>query len=148
MGMADNLIRRWAVAGADAFRLHALAGGEEFVDFEQFTEPSMFDGMKPPVTVGGATFSGGQLLTATFALPANRTSVYGTTDFIPGFLPEIKIMFAEPVSAISFQVINGRTTPDTLIATDDQGGMAQATVPPNFLSGQAILALPSPASKR
>ncbi len=26
MGMADNLIRRWAVAGGDALRLHALAG--------------------------------------------------------------------------------------------------------------------------
>ena len=130
----------FAVLGPSVF---AQAGGEEFVDFEQFTEPSMFDGVKPPVTVGSATFSGGQLLTATSALPANRTTVYGTTDFIPGFQPELKIMFAEPVSEISFQVINGRTTPDTLIATDDQGGMTQATVPPNFLSGQAILALPS-----
>jgi hypothetical protein len=117
--------------------------GEEFVDFEQIPGPTTFDGIKPPLTVGSVTFSGGQVLDAATFLPANRTNVYGTAHFCPGCLPTITIDFSKPASEISFQLINGWTRVVSYTVEDDQGGMAQATLPANFDGGETTISLPS-----
>ncbi len=121
----------------------APAGAEELIDFEQFTGPSVFTGIQPPLTVGEATFSGGQILNATTFLPADPTVVYGTAFFCPGCLPTITIDFAVPVSNVSMLVLNGQTFVVTYFVEDDQGGLASVTLPPNFNSGAAVVSLPS-----
>src|SRR5947209_6011107 len=75
------------------------------IDFEQFAGSSVFSGIQPPLTAGGATISGGQILRNTTFLPADQTTVYGTAIFSPdlglfclGCLPTITIDFVQKVS--------------------------------------------------
>ena len=114
-----------------------------FVDFEEFSGSNIFTGIEPPLAVGPATFSGGQVLDATTFLPANPTTVYGTAFFCPGCLPTITIDFAEPAASLSLDVLNGQTFVVTYFVEDDQGGMTQATLASNANSGAATLTLPS-----
>ncbi len=55
----------------------ALAQNENFIDFEEFSGSSVFTGIEPPLTVGPATFSGGQILNAT-TLADGRDAAAGT----------------------------------------------------------------------
>ena len=87
----------------------ALAKSQNFIDFEEFSGPSFFTGIQPPLTVGLATFSGGQILDAATFLPVNPTIVYGTAFSCPGCLPTLTIEFAEPVSDLSIFLMNGQT---------------------------------------
>lgn len=121
----------------------ALAQSQNFIDFEEFSGPTVFTGIQPPLTVGLATFSGGQILDATNFLPANPTSVYGTAFFCSGCLPTLTIDFAEPVSDLSMFLMNGQTFVVTYFVEDDQGGMTQITLPSNFNSGAGTVMLPS-----
>ena len=79
------------------------------IDFEQFPGPSVFTGVQAPLTIGEATFSGGQVLSAATFLPADPTNVYGTAYFCPGCLPTITIDFSKPVSNFRMLVLNGQT---------------------------------------
>ncbi|MCZ6863360.1 MAG: hypothetical protein O7I42_24390, partial [Alphaproteobacteria bacterium] len=85
----------------------------------------------------------GQVLDATNFLPVNPTSVYGTAFFCPGCLPTLTIEFAEPVSDLSMFLMNGQTFVVTYFVEDDQGGMTQITLQPNFASGAGTVMLPS-----
>ncbi len=113
----------------------ALAQSQNLIDFEEFSGPSFFTGIQPPLTVGLATFSGGQILDAATFLPVNPTIVYGTAFFCPGCLPTLTIEFAEPVSDLSIFLMNGQTFIVTYFVEDDQGGMTQITLQPNFALG-------------
>lgn len=121
----------------------ALGQSQNPIDFEEFSGPTFFTGIQPPLTVGLATFSGGQILDATNFLPANPTSVYGTAFFCPGCLPTLTIDFAEPVSDLSIFLMNGQTFVVTYFVEDDQGGMTQITLPANSNSGAGTVMLPS-----
>lgn len=59
------------------------------INFDQFSASSFFQSVQPPLTVGVATFSGGQLLNTASFLPADPTTVYGTAFFCAGCLPTI-----------------------------------------------------------
>lgn len=119
------------------------AGAEELIDFEQFTGPSVFNGIDPPLTVGVATFSGGQVLNAATFLPADPTVVYGTAFFCPGCLPTLTIDFSVPVSDFSMLVLNGQTFVVTYFLQDDQGGTDSVTLDANFNGGAGVVSLPS-----
>jgi len=134
LGVFFLLYVLWPIAG------HA----QTTVDFEQFGGPCCFTEIQPPLTVGIATFSGGQLLRGTNALPANQTTVYGTANpYCVGCLPAIHIAFAQPVSNFSVRVMNGNTVTVTYTVSDDQGGSRTLTLVANFLSGAGRITLPS-----
>ena len=121
----------------------AFAQGATTIDFEQFSGPSVFTGVQPPLTIGVATFSGGQILRGTTFLPADRNSVYGTAFFCPGCQPAITINFSQPVSNFSMLVLNGQTFTVTYTVSDNAGGMQTISLPANFLSGAGTLSLPT-----
>ncbi len=118
------------------------------IDFEQFSGPSVFTGIQPPLTAGIATFSGGQILSATSFLPANPTKVYGTAVFCPGCLPTITIDFSQPVSNFSVFVANGQTFTVVYTVQDDQGGTKTLVLLANFNSGAGTFTLPSTNIRR
>jgi hypothetical protein len=133
-----------------SFIYHNLLGGNlsdltfarGMVDFEQLSGPSVFSGITPPVTVGIATFSGGQVLDATTALPVDRSKVYGTAFFCPGCLPTITISFSHPVSNFSVFLMNGLGLTITYVVRDNFAGFKIVTLPANFLSGSGTVSLP------
>lgn len=120
-----------------------ILGQQQTVDFEQFSGPSVFTGVQPPLTVDLATFSGGQILSRATNLPANQTTVYGTAIFCSGCLPTITIDFSEAVSEFSVFVMNGQTFTVNYMVEDDQGGMSMISLVANFQSGAGTVSLPS-----
>ena len=122
--------------------------GQTTIDFEQFGGPSFFTGVQPPLTVGNATFSGGQLLRGTSNLPANQSTIYGTAVFCGGCLPTITIDFAQGVSNFSAFVMNGQTFAVTYTVGDDTGGTQTLTLFANFQSGAGTFTLPSTNIRR
>ena len=119
------------------------------VNFEQYTGPSLWGGVtSAPVTDGIATFSGGALLDAVLGLPADQTTVYGTTGLdnsCTGCLPTITIDFSQPVSNVSLLVLNGQTVTLTYTVQDNAGGSPQVlSIVNNSLEGQGTFTLPGP----
>src|SRR5688500_14092102 len=108
------------------------------------TEPSTFQTIQPPVTVGLATFSGGHLLNATTFLPVNPSVVYGTAYFCGGCLPTMTIDFARSVSNLSFLLMNGRSVTVTYTVDDGLGGTQTFTLVPNSQNGAATVSVPGP----
>jgi len=112
------------------------------IDFEQFTGPSTFTGIQPSLTVGNATFYGGQILTNETNSIADESSVYATASpYCPGCLPAISIAFAQPVSNFSLFVINGNTVTVTYTVSDDQGGFQTKTLSSTVLAGAGTVSL-------
>jgi hypothetical protein len=131
------------VAGALlAFAVGAARAAPTTIDFEAMTGPSFFDTVDPPVTIGVATFSGGEVMTAVSNLPANQTTVYGTASFCAGCAPSISITFSRPVSNVSMQVLNGEATMVSYTVGTDRGGNETKSLVPNFQSGAAMFSLP------
>ena len=115
------------------------------IDFEGFNGPPVFTGIEPPLSVGIATFSGGQRLTATVNLPANQTTVYGTaySPLCNGCLDTITIDFSQAVSNLSLKVINGQTFTVGYTVQDNTEGSQVFSLQGNSQSGQATVTLPS-----
>lgn len=105
------------------------------VDFESLTGPSLFSAADAPVVDGLATFTGGQILTATANLPANQTTVYGTAYVCVGCAPTLTIDFAVPVNDVSMQVMNGWVTTVSYTVESDTGEQVTKELPANALSG-------------
>jgi len=116
--------------------------GKVLIDFEQFTAPSVFSGVQPPLTVGVATISGGQVLNAATNLPVDRSVVYGSAYFCPGCAQTITIGFSTKVSNFSLFLLNGLTVNISYTVQDDQGGTQVVSLPPNLASGSATISLP------
>jgi hypothetical protein len=115
------------------------------INFEQFgPRDAVFGAVEPPLTVGIATFTGGQLLGGfTTALPINPTVVYGTASFCDGCARTITIDFSQPVSNFSVFLMNGNNITVTYTVNDDQEGSQTVTFAPNFQSGAGAVVLPS-----
>ena len=113
------------------------------IDFEQFTGPAQFDSIHPPLAIGIATISGGQLLNAATFLPVDQSVVYGTAYFCSGCLPSITIDFSQKVANFSVFVVNGQTFTVSYTVEDDLGDVQNASLPANFLSGAGTIMLPS-----
>jgi hypothetical protein len=107
------------------------------VDFEQFSGPSVFSSTDPhpPLTVGIATFSGGQILRETSALPGDQSSVYGTAPDCRDCQSTLTITFARPVKDFSALVLNGLTEVVSYTVLSDTGETQTKILPPNFESG-------------
>ncbi len=118
-----------------------LTFARTLIDFEQFTGPCCFTGIQPPLTVGIATFSGGQILGATSNLPADRSPVYGTAFFCPGCLPTLTINFSQKISNFSTFLLNGQLFTVTYTVQDDQGGSQTVSLVANLLSGAGTVML-------
>lgn len=131
----------------------AHAAEEQLVDFGEFWGPRSFTGIEPPLTVGHATFSGGQILKNVARLSrVNRTSVYGVAHsrnlfgwpFCLGCARTITIEFSEPVADVSFMLMNARMGKLWFEVTDDTGHAATFLLNPYFLGGSAtMVTLPS-----
>ncbi len=128
----------------------AHAAEPELVNFEEFRGPRTFTGAQPPLTVGSATFSGGQLLTGVFRLRrVNRSTVYGVWHGCAGCSRTITIDFAEPVSDVSFMLMNGRMGKLWFEVSDDTGHTSEFVLNPYFLGGSAAtVTLPSSGIRR
>jgi hypothetical protein len=98
------------------------------------------------VVDGIATFTGGVILTQTFALPANQTSVYGTADFAnlnsqytnPVTNP-ITVTFTSPVTNFFLDVLNGLTHDVDYTVADNAGHSQTFTLAPNLSSGATTI---------
>jgi hypothetical protein len=89
------------------FALH-VASAQTTIDFEAegAGAPSVFDGAKPPITIGSATFSGGQLLFHE-RLGVDQTAVYATYFTTgAGYGNPLTIHFAQPVNGFSVVLTN------------------------------------------
>lgn len=122
------------------------------VDFEQLTGAPVFSGIQPPLTVGVATVSGGQILSSATNLPADESVIYGTgsTDITncAGCLSTITIEFSQKISNFSVWVLNGNTITVTYTIEDDIGGHRTVTLPSNASSGFQTVFLSSTGIRR
>jgi hypothetical protein len=80
-----------------------------------------------PLTIGLATFTGGELLNAEAGLDADQTGVYATDAFFgPGDANPLVITFASPVQGVSVSVLNGDDTRSYTVSDDLGHSMAQS----------------------
>jgi hypothetical protein len=115
------------------------------VDFEQFVGPSVFGAVDSPLTIGIATFSGGELLTNTSGLTANQSSVYGTAFFCRGCQPDLTISFSKPVTDFSVLVISGMPDALSYTVTSQDGSTSTGTIPSFLQDGSRRFSLADPA---
>ena len=115
------------------------------IDFEQFTgRGPLFTVADPPLTVGVATFSGGQIIGAsTSSLPANQTIVYGTANACDGCVRTLTIDFSQPVSDFSVFLMNGETSTVEYTIQDSGGGTRTVSLLSNSQSGAQTITLPT-----
>lgn len=119
----------------------AAAPGPVTVDFESLTGPSVFSTANAPVTLGGMTVSGGQILTAATNMPANRSTVYGTSYFCSGCQQTLLAEFDRPVDGLAFDLLNG-TTVEVSYAVNTAYGIQIHTLPSNWDSGMVRVTIP------
>jgi hypothetical protein len=130
---------------SDPFTITTPAPTTAVIDFEEFTGGPVFSEVQPPLTVGIATISGGQLLQSTTNLPADQTVVYGTAspNLCTGCESTITIDFTQGVSNFSVFLMNGRGVIVTYVVQDDQGGTQTHTLEPTLSSGAVTVSLPA-----
>lgn len=150
---ANRSPRRVARSLAIVLAFASLTAGpaqaaEKLVDFEEFTGPRRLSAADPPLTVGEATFSGGQIVTDVTRLSnVNRTTVYGTSHICKanGCQRAMTIEFSEPVSDVSFLLMNGRTAAPWFEIEYDAGRKAFFWLGA-FYTGQSKRVITLPAS--
>jgi hypothetical protein len=127
-----GFISAYAAAVALLCSLPAGATAQEAttIDFEEFSGPEFFGAVDPPLTIGLATFSGGQLLRAVSGLTANQSTVYGTADFCAGCARTIAITFSQPIRDFSILVMNGEPLTVSYTVEGDSGTSHTRTLAP------------------
>jgi hypothetical protein len=75
-----------------------------------------------PLTIGIATFTGGELRQAEEGLPADQTGVYATQGLFGGDSNPLTITFSAPVDGFSILVANGDAQNQSYTVADDIGG--------------------------
>ncbi len=130
---APNVTQFYTDLGGD---VNDLSYSRTLIDFEQFAgESSVFESVQPPLAIGIATISGGQLLNAATSLPVDRSVVYGTANFCSDCASTITIDFSQPVSNFSVFLLNGETSTVTYTVMDDDGETETVSLPANSDSG-------------
>jgi hypothetical protein len=82
-----------------------------------------------PLTIGIATFTGGELRNALINLPADETGIYVSQGlFGSGETNPLVITFAMPVSGFSLLVANGDSQNQTYTVSDDLGDSTTVTL--------------------
>ncbi|MGI8681839.1 MAG: calcium-binding protein [Mycobacteriales bacterium] len=144
MKWSIRLLAAMLTAGtAVAITTPVASAATTVIGFESFNGPMLFTQRMPPLTIGVATFSGGQILTNTAGLPADETSVYGTAAFCDGCGREIVIQFSRAVSNVAFLLLNGQTYDVTYTTVDNVGDRHRVTLHSNSQSGAATVNLRS-----
>jgi hypothetical protein len=109
--------------------------------------PSLFAdlvGSPQTFTIGGVTFTGGGILTATANLPADETNVYGTASFAPGpTLNPLTVTFPADINNFFLDVFNGQTSNQNYTVADNLGNSATFNLVPNLTSGQTTVGFPA-----
>ncbi len=122
------------------------------IDFESLPPgPPLFQPTPPePLTfqdVGGTgvnvDINNGQILTQTFVLPANQSTLYGTECFgacdTPNLLNPITVSFSEPINNFFLDVYNGWNTPVFYRVSDNAGNSADFLLPEAASSGHQLI---------
>ena len=121
------------------------------IDFEDRSGPTLFQPTPPElldyVNVGGSgvdvTIDNGQILTQTFVLPANQTSIYGTQCFggcdTPNLLNPITVGFSQPINNFFLDLYNGWIVPVTYRVSDNNGNSADFLLPQAALGGHKLI---------
>lgn len=117
-------------------------------DTQGLTGPSTASVPAAPViiTTGGdtVTFSNGAILTDATNAPADETSVYFDSDFLPGTAgPTMTISFSAPISGFFLNLYNGETAPDTFIVADNMGRSTSVSIASNTSGGTSLIAFPA-----
>jgi hypothetical protein len=104
------------------------------IDFEAqgASAPSSFNNtLNSPLTIGLATFTGGQLLKNEFYTSsiADPTAVYATQGYTGSYSNPLLVTFSQPVSNVSVLVTNGIA--DTYTLTNNLGASVSAPVGTN-----------------
>jgi PEP-CTERM motif len=95
-----------------------------------------------PLTIGGATFTGGELLNAEVGVNADQTGVYATEGlFGSGETNPLVIQFAAPASNFSILVANGDEARIYTVA-DNLGDSVTMSLAPAGALGVATFSLP------
>jgi hypothetical protein len=95
-----------------------------------------------PLTIGLATFRGGELRSAEIGLSADQSGIYATQGvFGAGETNPLEIDFSVPVAGFSVYVANGDNTA-TYTVSDDMGDSISASLPSTGAAGARIFALP------
>lgn len=136
-------LRLWILSVAIMLCVVVPTFAQTVIDFEEFGGPSVFTVAQPALTIGTATFSGGQLLSKPSGLAANQSVVYGTSPLCVGCRPSITIDFSKPVSNFRVTVFNGHSF-RVLYTVGSQGGNQMQRLDGNFATaiGFAIFRLP------
>ncbi len=119
-----------------------VAASATTIDFEAqgASAPNQFSGhLNSPLTIGIATFTGGQLLRNEMG-GVDTSAVYATVSpnfFVGAYTDPLTIAFSQSVS--NFSVLITNEFPDTYTITDNNGTMSSATV--NFYETNQMLSL-------
>ena len=92
------------------------------------------------------TFSGGILLSRATDLPANETSVYGTTSYVGAMDNPLRITFSAPVDNLVFSLYNGQTANTQYEATEN-GISQQFALAPNIFKGSTQISFGGTSSE-
>jgi hypothetical protein len=94
------------------------------------------------ITAGGKTavFHNGAILTAESALPADTTSLYYNSYFLPGTLgATMTVTFSANVSNFFLNLYNGETYTDSFTVSDNLGNTNTVSIAPNSASGLSLI---------
>ena len=95
-----------------------------------------------PLTIGTATFTGGELLNAEVGLNADQTGIYASQGlFGSGETNPLTITFAAPVSDLSVLVLNGDDVRNYTVS-DNLGDSIATSLPSTGSLGAATFSLP------
>jgi hypothetical protein len=101
-----------------------------------------------PLTIGLATFSGGELRSAEIGLASDQSGLYATQGvFGSGETNPLTIQFAVPISGFAVFVANGDNTA-TYTVSDDAGDSITASLPSTGAAGARVFSLPGTGIRR
>ncbi len=123
-------------------------------DDQGLTGPSLFastttrpQNLSIDTVDGNVKFEGGVILTAATNLPANRTSIYGTANFVSNLSNPLKVTFENPVENFFLDVLNGNTIPIAYTVSDDAGNSQMFTLDPNLNGGRSQIGFAATGSE-
>jgi hypothetical protein len=98
------------------------------------------------ILAGGDTvdFTNGAILTNEAALPADTTSLYYNSFFLPGTSgSSMTITFSNPINNFFLDLYNGQVTADTFTVSDNAGRSTTVTIDSNGNGGLSLISFPA-----
>ena len=98
------------------------------------------------INAGGdnVVFSNGAILTGESNLPADQTSVYYNSYFLPNTAGDaMTITFSSPVTNFFLNLYNGETYTDSFTVSDNDGHSTTVSIPSNGNGGLSLISFPA-----